>query len=111
MRSGKPDFRVFGQVTSSDPAGLAALGHTLPLDAWSVAGHRLDIEYAGRFLDVEEFLAAAATAMLPGDEGHLDIFDDEAGRLTRMTLACGGHTSKSHRYDDILEHTKGEGNW
>jgi len=111
LKSGKPDFRVFGQVRLKDAQGLKRLGGTLPMEAWSIAGDTLDIEYVGRFLDVEEFLDAAARVIEPGDEGHLDIFDDEAGRLTRMTLAGGGHTSKSHRYDDILEHTKGEGNW
>ena len=111
MRSGKPDFRLFGQVTLKNPDGLAALSHTLPSDAWSITGNSLDLDYAGRFLDIEEFLSAAARLMRQGDVGHLDIFDDEAGVLTRMTLGPKGHTSQSHRYDDILEHTKGEGNW
>jgi len=111
LRSGKPDFRLFGQVTSKNPDELAALSRTLPPDASSIAGDTLDIDYAGRFLDVEEFLDGAARLMRQGDAGHLDIFDDEAGKLTRVTLAPGGHSSQSHRYDDILEHTKGEGNW
>jgi len=111
LKSGKPDFRVFGQVKLRNARGLEALSGTLPQEAWSVSGSTMDIEHAGRFLDVEEFLDVAARIMGPGDEGHLDIFDDEAGRLTRVTLTGGGHTSKSHRYDDILEHTKGEGNW
>ena len=111
MRSGKPDFRLFGQVALKNSAQLAALGHTLPSGAWSIAGETLDIDYAGCSLDMDDFLTAAARLMRPGDVGHLDVFDDEAGRLTRITLAPGGHFSQSHRYDDILEHTKGEGNW
>jgi len=111
LSSGKPDFRLFGQVRLGEPGGLVELGRTLPADAWIIKDGALDIDYAGRFLAVEDFLDAAAKLMRQGDEGHLDIFDDEAGRLTRVTLAPGGHESQSHRYDDILEHTKGEGNW
>ena len=109
--SGKPDFRVFGQVSLADPEALKLLAATLPPDAVSVSGMVLDIDYAGFFIDVEEFLDEAAKLMKSNGTGHLDVFDDENQVLTRYDLATGGHASKRHRYDDILEHTKGEGNW
>ena len=104
-------MRLFGQVTMADPQALRALAATLPDEAASLDANVLDIEYAGFHLDVDDFLDTAARLMHPGDSGHLDVFDDEAGLLTRLELAPGGHDSKSHRYDDIMEHTKGEGNW
>jgi len=107
----KPDFRLFGQLRLADPEALAALAATLPREARSLSGNVLDIDYAGFHLDLEDFLDQTARRMRPGDEGHLDAFDDEARVLTRHQLAPGGHESKSHRYDDILEHTKGDGNW
>lgn len=90
---------------------LGRLAATLVSDAVSLSGNVMDIDYAGRHTDVEEFLDAASVLMEQGDSGHLDMFDDECGVLTRYELSRGGHTSKTHRYDDILEHTKGEGNW
>lgn len=111
MRSGKPDLRLFGQVELPDSGALTPLAATLPPDATSVSGNVLDIDYAGRHIDVEDFLDAAAQVLHKGGSGHLDVFDDEEQLLTRYELAAGGHSFKSHRYDDILEHTKGEGNW
>ena len=111
MRSGKPDLRLFGQVSLGRPEKLGRLAATLPSEAVSISGTVLDIDYASRHTDVEEFLDAASALMKEGDSGHLDMFDDECGVLTRYELSPGGHTSKTHRYDDILEHTKGEGNW
>jgi len=111
LRSGKPDLRLYGQVTLSYPERLSRLAGTLVSEAVSISGNVLDIDYAGRHTDVEEFLDTAATLMEEGDSGHLDMFDDESSVLTRYELSHGGHTFKTHRYDDILEHTKGEGNW
>lgn len=111
MRSGKPDFRLFGQVRLAGSGEYGKLSAALPHDAASLKDGVLDIDYAGFFVDTEDFLDLAASLMKPGDEGHLDVFDDENRVLTRYDLAPGGHESKSHRYDDILEHTKGEGNW
>jgi len=111
LRSGKPDFRLYGQADLADKVALARLADTLPPDAASLRGGPLDIDYAGRWLDVEDFLDTAARLMQTGDSGHLDVFDDENQVLTRYDLGPGEHLSKTHRYDDILEHTKGEGNW
>ena len=111
MRSGKPDIRVYGQAALADATSLSRLAATLPPDAWTLSEGLLDIDYAGFFLDVGDFLDTAAKLMHKGDHGHLDVFDDEHQVLTRYDLAGGGHGVKSHRYDDILEHTKGEGNW
>jgi len=107
----RPDFRLFGQARLADPQALKRLADTLPDEAVSLSGQVLDIDYAGFHLDLEDFLDQAARDMRPGDEGHLDAFDDEARVLTRHQLAPGGHEARSHRYDDILEHTKGDGNW
>lgn len=94
-----------------DPARLRALADTLPEDAAVLNGDTLDVEYAGFHRDIAEFLAAADRMLRPGESGHLDVFDDSAGVIIRYDLAPGGHTWVSHSYDDILEHTKGEGNW
>lgn len=111
MRSGKPDFRLYGQFRLASQEDASRLAAALPHDAVTLDGAVADIDYAGFFVDTEEFLELAAALMQPGDEGHLDVFDDENRVLTRVELAPGGHAAKSHRYDDIMEHTKGEGNW
>ncbi|WP_243312657.1 hypothetical protein [Fundidesulfovibrio agrisoli] len=110
MSLNRPDVRVFGQVRLGEPDGVVRLAATLPDDAASVDGHTLEIEFQGFYIDVEPFLELAAQLMRPGDSGHLDHFDDEHGVLTRYDLRPGAHEGKSHRYDDILEHTKNEGN-
>uniref|UniRef100_A0A7C4AI13 Uncharacterized protein n=1 Tax=Fundidesulfovibrio putealis TaxID=270496 RepID=A0A7C4AI13_9BACT len=111
MRSGKPAFRLYGAVTLSDAAMAARLADTLPHGAARQDGASLDVDYAGHWVDVDAFLDLAATLLQPGQDGHLDVFDDDEGRITRYDLLPGAHQSVSHRYDDILEHTKGEGNW
>lgn len=111
MNRYRPDLRLFGQVRLAAPEALPRLAATLPGDAASLHGSVLEIEYSGFVIDVEAFLTLAAQLMRPGDSGHLDVFDDESGMLTRYDLAAGGHASKTHRYDDIMEHTKAEGNW
>ena len=110
MSLNRPDVRVFGQVRLADAAAVARLAETLPDDAASQDGGALEIDFQGFYIDVEPFLELAAALMRPGDSGHLDHFDDEHGVLTRYDLLPGGHESRSHRYDDILEHTKNEGN-
>ena len=90
---------------------LRALAASLPDDAAQISGDTLDIEYAGFQLDIEDFLEASDRLLQAGESGHLDVFDDDAGVISRYDLAPGGHTAVTHRYDDIMEHTKGEGNW
>ncbi|GAB6038526.1 hypothetical protein JCM15519_30850 [Fundidesulfovibrio butyratiphilus] len=104
-------LRVYGQVESSSPATLAALLAVLPDDAGGIEGKRLEIEHEGFYFDPDPFLEAAAVLLAPGEGGHLDLFDEDERSLTRIELAHGGHSAKTFRYDDILEHTKGEGNW
>ncbi|GFK95208.1 hypothetical protein NNJEOMEG_03066 [Fundidesulfovibrio magnetotacticus] len=111
MRNGKPDFRLFGRVRPANPGDLPRLAATLPPDASTRDGDTLDIDYAGLHLDLEDFLQEARRLLGQEGEGHLDAFDDEARVLTRYELSAAGHAAKTHRYDDILEHTKGEGNW
>lgn len=109
--SARPALRAYGQVESASPATLFALQATLPDDAARVDADSLEIDHEGVFFDPEDFLEAAAVLLAPGEGGHLDLFDEDERRLTRFELAHGGHSAKTFRYDDILEHTKGEGNW
>lgn len=104
-------LRVYGQVESASSATLAALLAALPDAAASVEGGRLEIDHEGFYFDPDPFLEAAAELLAPEESGHLDLFDEDERSLTRFELARGGHTAKTFRYDDILEHTKGEGNW
>lgn len=111
MRSGKPAVRVYGQVETASSQVLQALQAALPDESGRISGNCLDIDFEGLYFDPDDFLAAAARLLAPGDSGNLDLFDDEERRLDRYELAPGGHSLKSYRYDDILEHTKGDGNW
>lgn len=104
-------MRLYGQLTLADARQLPRLAAALPHEAASISGNNLDIDYEGFTIDVEEYLDLASRTMKPGDSGHLDVFDDENRVLSRYEFAPGGHDVKSHRYDDILEHTKAEGNW
>lgn len=105
------EFRLYGQIRLRDPEALASLGDLLPSQAGKIQDNLLEIDYEGWTVDLEPFLAMAAQVMQAGDEGHVDVFDDQAGLFTRAELAPGGHDLKTYRYDDILEHTKREGNW
>ena len=95
----------------ADVQALARLRDTLPNEAAQMSGPTLDIDYEGLALDPRDFLDLAAEILRQGDTGHLDVFDDQAGVFTRYELTPGERAAKSFRYDDILEHTKREGNW
>jgi hypothetical protein len=111
VKWGRADFRVYGQVRLADPAALTVLAATLPPEAATRDRDTLDIDHEGAFFDTQDFLDAAARLLGPGESGHLDILDEDARIVTRYDLAPGGHRHVSHAYDDILEHTKNEGNW
>lgn len=111
MRWGRVRFRVYGQVRLTDPAILAELRHALPDGATTLNGDTLDIDHEGGFFDIQDFLEAAARLLPPDQAGNLDVFDDDTCTVTRYELTTGGHSAVCRSYDDILEHTKNEGNW
>jgi len=105
------DCRLYGEISGiGDNLFLRLEGH-LPPEAASFAGGVMEIEYEGRAVDLEDFLAEAAELMPPGSAGHLDHIDNELWRVNRYTLRPGGFDLESYGVDDVLDHTKAEGNF
>ncbi|MBF0480071.1 MAG: hypothetical protein HQK81_00415 [Desulfovibrionaceae bacterium] len=105
------DCRLYGQISGIDRDVFSRLEDQLPSGAASFANGAMEIEYEGRAADLEDFLAGAAALMPPGSAGHLDHIDNELWRVNRYTLRPGGFDLESYGVDDVLDHTKAEGNF
>jgi len=105
------DCRLYGQISGIDQKVFQRLEDHLPPEAASFAGGVMEIEYEGRAADLEDFLAAVAELLPPGGAGHLDHIDNELWRVNRYALRPGGFDLESYDVNDVLDHTKTEGNF
>jgi hypothetical protein len=111
MRRSGIDCRLYGEVSGIDKAAHGRLEDCLPAEASTFKDGVMAIEHEGRAVDLEDFLAEAARLMPPESSGHLDHIDNEQWRVNRYTLRSGGHDLESYNIDDVLDHTKAEGNF
>lgn len=109
------DVKAYGRLRPVSREDFTRLAGLLPEDAATLdekdpRGPTLDIEHVGRWFDPQPYLDA--TAVLAGKvEAHLDYIDLVDWTIRRLELAPGGWEGPERNLDDILEHTKGEGNW
>jgi hypothetical protein len=110
MRPGV-DFRIYGRIRGLSPDVAVKLAAEAPFETARAEAGGIEIEHEGRFVDVEEFLARAVSLLPEGGDGDVDVIDEEAWTITRYALRPRGFEAVSHGLDDILDHTKGEGNF
>jgi hypothetical protein len=105
------DCRLYGEISGIDHKVFQRLEDHLPPEAASFRDGVMRIEHEGRAADLEDFLAEAARLMPAESSGHLDHIDNELWRVNRYTLRPGGFDLESYGVDDVLDHTKAEGNF
>ncbi len=103
-------YRVYGQVWGLDAALAERLGAALPFAEASFEDGVLVLEHEGGWIDVEEAAGEIASALPPGGEANVDLIDNVDWTVTRYAIYPGGYDSETYNADDILEHTKNEGN-
>jgi hypothetical protein len=106
----KPACRVYGEVRGLSPEAWTRLAPACPLESAVYRDGVLEFEHEGGWVDADGFLEALAQALSPGGEGHADVIDNDAWTISRYVLAPGRASSETFGLDDVLEHTKGEGN-
>lgn len=106
----KADLRVYGEARGLAPEAWAGLASDCPFEGANYRDGVLEVEHEGRWVDADAFLEALASALSLGGEGHADVIDNEAWTITRYVLTPGKCASQVFGIDDVLEHTKGEGN-
>jgi hypothetical protein len=110
MRAGA-DCRVYGRITGIGREVAEGLAAEAPFDTVEVMGDGLSFEHEGRYVDAEGFMARAVEVMPEGAEGDADVIDGSEWTITRYALRPGAFEAVRHGLDDVLEHTKGEGNF
>ena len=104
------DFKFYGELAGLSPETAARLALTLPDDAAIWDGNRLNLEYEGFEAALEDFLEEIKS--LPAQaQGHLDVIDNYNQRVSRYAFSGNSIHCESFGFDDILEHTKNEGNF
>jgi len=110
MRPGV-DFRIYGRIRGLSPEAAGKLAAEAPFETARAVAGGIEIEHEGRYVDVEEFLARAVSLLPEGGDGDVDVIDHEAWTITRYALRPGDLQAVSHGLDDVLDHTKNEGNF
>lgn len=107
----EPALRVYGEVRGLDRAGWEALVAVCPFDEARYADGVLSLTHEGGWVDAEALVRALAASVGPDGEGDLDIIDNAAWTFTRYRLTPGNFTKQCFGIDDVLEHTKAEGQY
>ncbi|QLA15116.1 hypothetical protein [Desulfolutivibrio sulfoxidireducens] len=110
MRPGV-DCRVYGRIRGIGREVAALVAAEAPFDTVEMEADGISFEHEGRFVDAREFVARAVGFLPEGAEGDVDVIDNEAWTITRYALRGGAFEVTRHGLDDVLEHTKGEGNF
>ena len=97
-------LRIFGHIQGIIPNRLPQLLHQLNPEVFTPhKNNALDVEYEGRYLDVEPELDIVVEALAPDGEGHVDAIDHENWTLRRYTLQSGSWTCREVDPDGALE--------
>ncbi len=110
MRPGV-EYRIYGRIRGIGPDVGQALAAEAPFDMVKVEEDGLSFEHEGRFVDTEGFVSLAVTLLPEGADGDVDVIDEPEWTITRYALRAGAFEVVRHGLDDVLEHTKGEGNF
>jgi len=106
-----PALRAYGEARGLAPAAWAALAPDCPFETARYADGVLSLEHEGCWVDAEAFVRELASALGPGGEGHLDVIDNAAWTFCRYHLVAGNFEKQQFGIDDVLEHTKNEGQY
>ncbi len=110
MRPGA-EYRIYGRIRGIGPDVARTLAAEAPFDTVGVEEDGLSFEHEGRYVDAEGFVSLAVTLLPEGADGDVDVIDEAEWAITRYALRAGAFEAVRHGLDDVLEHTKGEGNF
>jgi len=105
------DYRVYGQVWGLTEELFEKIAEDAPFDTVDFEDGVLVLEHEGGWVDVESAVEDIASVLPEGGEGHVDFIDNLDWTITRYVLFPNGYESETFGCDDVLEHTKGEGNF
>jgi len=106
----RSDYRVYGQVWGLSEEAAGRLAVELPFSSALFEDGVLVLEHEGGWIDVEEAARGIAEALPEGGEANVDLIDNVDWTVTRYAIYPGRCESETYNADDILEHTKNEGN-
>lgn len=105
------DYRVYGQVWGLTEELFERIAAESPFETAVFEEGVLVLEHEGGWIDVESAVEDIVQALPEGGEGNVDLIDNLDWTVTRYVLFPGGYESETYSCDDVLEHTKGEGNF
>lgn len=105
------DYRVYGQVWGLTEELFEGIADETPFETADFEEGVLVLEHEGCWIDVESAVEDIASILPEGGEGYVDFIDNLDWTVTRYVIFPGGYESETYSCDDILEHTKGEGNF
>ncbi|TVQ98574.1 MAG: hypothetical protein EA399_10180 [Desulfovibrionales bacterium] len=100
----KFSLRIFGRISGIDPNRLSQIQHQLNPQIFTPhQNNALDVEYEGKYLDLEPELDLVVDVLSPNGHGYIDAIDHENWTLRRYSLQPGSWTCKEVDPDGALE--------
>lgn len=104
------DYRVYVQVWGLGEEQTKTLMADSPFETAVIQDGALVMEHEGGWIDVEATVKDLAAILPEGGEGYVDLIDNQDWTVTRYAIFSGRYDAVTYSCDDVLEHTKGEGN-
>lgn len=97
-------MRIFGEIHGFDREKQKILRGDLNPEAFIWHGdNRLEVEYEGKYHDVEPDLDLIASALAEHGQGHVDCIDHDSWVVSRYQIRPGSWTCKHIDPDGVLE--------
>ncbi len=95
-------LRIYGEIRGIDPAKRDVLS-AVKASVFHFAGDRINVEYEGAWLDIEQDLDVIVASLAENGHGHVDYLDHDHWEILRYQLTPGEWTCKRIDLDNILE--------
>lgn len=95
-------LRIYGEVRGIAPGKRNALSE-VNASVFHCTGDRIDVEYEGAWLDIEQDLDVIVAALAEDGHGHVDYLDHDHWEILRYQLMPGAWTCKRINPDNVLE--------
>ncbi|GAB6058796.1 hypothetical protein [Desulfonatronum parangueonense] len=97
-------MRIYGHFQGFDQEKQKSLQRELDPDVFVWHGNdRLEVEYEGKYLDMEPDLDLIASALAEHGQGHVDSIDHESWIVSRYQIRPGSWTCKQVDPDGTME--------
>ena len=97
-------MRIYGSIHGFDREKQKYLQRELDPEVFVWHGNdRLEVEYEGKYLDLEPDLDRIASALAGHGQGHVDCIDHESWNVYRYLILPGSWTCKQVDPDGAME--------